>query len=72
MAKITLITTNQYGKKDKEFQLDMSNSALAFVSKGNYIDVEGIEYYIGAVKTTVEDGRIVDIKAKLTLDGTKF
>lgn len=72
MAKITLITTNQYGKKDREFQLDMSNAALAFVSKGNYIDVEGIEYYINAVKTTFEDGRLVNIKAKLTLDGTKF
>jgi len=72
MAKITLITTNQYGKKDKEFQLDLSQVALAFVSKGNYIDLEGIEYYIGAVKTTVEDGRLVNIKAKLTLDSAKF
>lgn len=72
MAKITLITTNQYGKKDKEYQLDMSNSSLTFVSKGNYIDIEGTEYFIGAVKTTFEDGRLVNVKAKLTLDGTKF
>ncbi len=72
MSKITLITTNKFGKKEKEIQIDMSNSALAFISKGNFIEVEGIEYFIVAVKTTVEDGRITNIRAKLILDGTTF
>ncbi len=41
MSKITLII-NKFGKKEKEIQIDMSNSALAFISKGNFIEVEGI------------------------------
>ncbi len=71
MSKITLII-NKFGKKEKEIQIDMSNSALAFISKGNFIEVEGIEYLIVAVKTTVEDGRITNVRAKLILDVTTF
>ncbi len=71
MSKITLII-NKFGKKEKEIQIDMNVSALAFISKGNFIEVEGIEYLIVAVKTTVEDGRITNVRAKLILDVTTF
>lgn len=59
-------------KKDKEFQLDIDNSTFAFVSKGNYIEIDGIEYYISAIKSTFKNDKLISIKAKLTIDSSKF
>ena len=72
MPQITLITTDKYGKKDKEHILNTTTETLAFLTQGNYIDVDGVEYFVHSIKTTLKDGILVDFKAKLTLDGTKF
>lgn len=69
MSKITLIIEND---KTKNVQIDSSHTVLAFITKGNYIEIEGVEYYINSIKTIVKEGRIVEIKAKLFLDSSKF
>ena len=65
--KIEVIFLDDTGIKNKNKSLVLSSNydSRYILQRGNFIQIEGFDYYINAVKGIYEEGELVQIKIKV-------
>lgn len=65
--KIEVIFLDDNGKKNKNKTLELSSNYenRYILQRGNFIQIEGVDYCINAVKGIYEEGSLVQIKIKV-------
>lgn len=65
--KIEVIFLDDNGKKNKNKTLELSSNYenRYILQRGNFIQIEGVDYCINAVKGIYEEGELVQIKIKV-------
>ena len=65
--KVEVIFLDDTGRKNKNKSLELSSNYdnRYILQRGNFIQIDGIEYYIDSVKGVYEEGSLVQIKIKV-------
>ncbi len=65
--KIEVIFLDDNGKKNKNKTLELSSNYenRYILQRGNFIQIDDVEYYIDSVKGAYEEGSLVQIKIKV-------
>ena len=65
--KVEVIFLDDTGRKNKNKSLELSSNYdnRFILQRGNFIQIDGIEYYIDSVKGVYEEGSLVQIKIKV-------
>ena len=65
--KVEVIFLDDTGRKNKNKSLELSSNYdnRFILQRGNFIQIDGIEYYINSVKGVYEEGSLFQIKIKV-------
>lgn len=65
--KIEVIFLDDTGRKNKNKSLELSSNydSRYILQRGNFIQIDDVEYYIDSVKGVYEEGELVQIKIKV-------
>ena len=65
--KVEVIFLDDTGRKNKNKSLELSSNYdnRFILQRGNFIQIDDVEYYIDSVKGVYEEGSLVQIKIKV-------